>query len=106
MTEYERIRLEYILNKENELNNKEKNIKVVTECAEKNDNYQQAIRNINTIIDKLNLPPESICRKYNDINNNKIENEIKLKTEVIDKIKNLEIYHEVPIEYTESENKN
>lgn len=106
MIEFENKRLQYILNKENELNIMEKNIKVISNCTEKNEKYQQAIRNINTIIDKLNLPPGSICSKSNI---NKLNQEHKINQE--NKINqegenNLKILLEVPIQNIETESKN
>ena len=68
MTDYEKKRLEFILNKEKELELLEKKIKQIAFCTEKNEKYQQAISDINTIIDKLNLPPGSVCKNYNPNN--------------------------------------
>lgn len=67
MTDYEKKRLEFILNKEKELELLEKKIKQIAFCTEKNEKYQQAISDINTIIDKLNLPPGSVCKNYNPV---------------------------------------
>jgi len=64
MINFEKLRLEYILKKEEELNDREKNINIVADCSIQNEKYQQAIENINSIIDKMNLPPGSICKKY------------------------------------------
>lgn len=64
MINFEKSRLEFLLKKEEELNEREKNIKIVADCSIQNEKYQQTIENINSIIDKLNLPPGSICKKY------------------------------------------
>lgn len=77
MIEFEKKRLEYILRKENELKDLELKIKIVSDCSIKNEQYQSAIKNINTIIDKLNLPPGSICKKYNENHDKKTIDNIK-----------------------------
>ncbi len=100
MVDFERKRLEYILNKENELKNLEKKIKVISNCSEKNEKYQQAIKNINIIIDELNLPPGSICLKSNDIIKSHPEHLVKKEMEMEkekEKENNLKIINEVPI---------
>jgi hypothetical protein len=119
MINFEKSRLEYILKREEELNHKEQQIKVVTECSSKNDSYQEAIKNINGIIEKLNLPPGSICQNYNNdkdkqtINNIKSiilhekspQNQTDISGELIDKVvpENIvNIYHEVPTTYIET----
>jgi hypothetical protein len=65
MTDFQKDRMQYILNKEAEVNEKEKNIKIVTDCTNKNEKYQEAIKNINGIITGLQLPPGSICERIN-----------------------------------------
>ena len=77
MVNFEKLRLEYILTKEGELNDKEKNIKTIADCSNKNDSYQEAIKNINSIIGNLNLPPGSICQKYIETEEKKTINDIK-----------------------------
>lgn len=77
MVDFERSRLEYILKKESEVNDLEKKVKVVSDCSNKNDQYQDAIKEINNIIDKLNLPPGSICSKYHSDTDHKIISDIK-----------------------------
>jgi len=110
MIEFERIRLDYILNKENELKILEKKIKVVTDCSDKNDKYQQAITGINTIIDKLNLPPGSICKKYSNNKNNQTITNIKSivpeenPNNLNNPTNNLNIYHEVPLNFMKHSN--
>ncbi len=66
MENFEQKRMEYILNKESELKKIESRIKIDSECLNKNQKYQTAIKGINDIIDKLNLPPGSICAKYSN----------------------------------------
>lgn len=110
MIEFEQKRMEYILNKENELKNLENKIKTDTECVNKNDQYQTAIKGINAIIDKLNLPPGSICAKYSNEEDKKTISTI--KSIILEKIPNLNqnqnqtfpqpspnILHEVPSSY-------
>ena len=89
MIEFERSRLEFILKKESALNEQENKIKIISECSNKNEQYQQAIKNINTVIGNLNLPPGSICQTEDYVDNLKkdklVINEIKgLVTGVID----------------------
>lgn len=60
MINFERERLEYILKKDNELKTMEKNIKVISDCSNKNEKYKKAIQNINLIIEKLNFDSENI----------------------------------------------
>lgn len=115
MNEFERARLEYILNKENELNQTETKIKIINNCTEKNEKYQIAIKNINNIIDGLNLPPGSICTKYHDDKDKKTISTIKsiiseqdknlsnlTSSEKLDKLNSeqkINIYNEVPVEF-------
>ena len=125
MINFEKTRLEYILRKENELAITEKKIKTVTDCSSKNNSYQEAIKNINSIISNLNLPPGSICQNYNDDENKKTINSIKsiilndnlpntnnninnntnnnIELDKIISENNVNIYHEVPAEYVRSE---
>ena len=77
MVEFERARLEFILAKENEVNDLEKKVKVVSDCSNKNEKYQDAIKEINNIIEKINLPPGSICSKYHNNNDKQIISNIK-----------------------------
>jgi hypothetical protein len=69
MIEFERSRLEFILNKEIATNEQEKKIKIISDCSNKNEQYQLAIKNINSVIGSLNLSPGSICQTedYADI---------------------------------------
>ena len=67
MINFERSRLEYILQKETELNYKEKNIKVVSDCSNKNDKLTQALNGINKIIENTGF---SNSNKYDNKNNN------------------------------------
>lgn len=97
MIEFERKRLEYILNKEYELKTLDKKIKIISNCTEKNEKYQLAIQNINTIIDKLDLPPGSICQKSN------ITEQINQEHQINEEHKNnLKILYEVPIHNIET----
>jgi hypothetical protein len=68
MINFERSRLEYILQKETEINYKEKNIKIVSDCSNKNDKLTQALNGINKIIENTGF---SSSNKY-DIKNNNI----------------------------------
>lgn len=77
MIDFEQRRMEYILNKEGELKNLEQKIKIDTDCSNKNDKYQLAIKGINEIIDNLNLPPGSICSKYSNEEDKKTISTIK-----------------------------
>jgi hypothetical protein len=121
MVNFERIRLEYILQKEYELNKKENKIKIIQNCSNKNENYKEALNNINNII--INL---DIMNNKSDIDNNLITNsnidinfiKQKLNTKILneesnEKILNEEsneeqinllndtkILNEVPIEYS------
>ena len=123
MINFEKSRLEHILKKEVEVSEKEKKIKTVTDCSNKNDSYQEAIKNINSIISSLNLPPGSVCQNYvgdeykqtiNNIksiilqekshdqsvptnSNNNINLDCKTNSE-----NQLNIYHEVPQSFIES----
>lgn len=89
MIEFERKRLEFILNKEIELRNLEKKIKIIQNCSNKNLKYQQAIKNINNIIDNLDLTPEpnlyteTESENINNINNTSNTNEIINNNEII-----------------------
>lgn len=76
MIDFERKRLEFILNKENELRILEKKIKIIQNCSNKNLKYQQAIKNINNIIDNLDLIPETESENINININNNVNTEI------------------------------
>lgn len=60
---FERARLEYILQKESELGIKEKNIKVIANCSNKNEQLENALANINKILGEIGIS-----------NSNKIDN--------------------------------
>ena len=53
MINYERKRLEYILQKEQYITHVENNIKMITNCNEKNEKYQNAIKDIASILKNL-----------------------------------------------------
>lgn len=53
MINYEKTRLEFVLNKETELKNLENKIIAIANCNEKNSNYKKAIDNINNILSEL-----------------------------------------------------
>ena len=98
MIDYEKDRLEYILKKEIELNNLEKKIKIISHCNEKNEKYQEAIKNINNIIENLNLPPGSICNTNSkNINQENVRN-LKnfIASEPNFQSENIKIYNEIP----------
>lgn len=59
MINFERSRLEYILQKESELADKEKNIKIVADCSDKNEQLSQLIYVINKIINNSGLGTSS-----------------------------------------------
>lgn len=84
MINFERARLEYILQKETELKIKENEIKVITDCKNKNELYHSALLNINNIVS------ETLHTKSCNNSENIITNEEK---------NNIEILNEVPSEY-------
>ena len=55
MVNFERTRLEYILQKESELQTKEKNIKVINNCSNKNEQLENALTNINRILEEIGI---------------------------------------------------
>lgn len=55
MSNFERTRLEYILQKETELKTKESNIQNVEDCANKNNQLKEALENINNILVNINI---------------------------------------------------
>ena len=55
MINFERARLEYILQKESEIADKEKNIKIVADCSNKNEQLSEVIYSINKIINNSGL---------------------------------------------------
>ena len=80
MIEYEKSRLEYIVNKEKEVKILENKIIAIANCNEKNAKYQKAINNINNIISELsqiNIPshPEINIPSHPEINNVNVESE-------------------------------
>jgi len=104
---FERARLEYILQKESEIAIKEKNIKVISDCSNKNEQLLEALNNINIILEKLGINNSNII---NDKNNNivkEIENIITHPEQIyksninniIEQKINTKIISEVPIEH-------
>ena len=95
MVNYERERLEYILQKENEVKTKESKVNVVADCSNKNEQYQAAFANINKIIGDLHI--KGVC-DINDVNEKNmhiiksVENVIsgKIDPEVIANPKNIQ----------------
>lgn len=67
MINFERARLEYILQKDAELSTKEKNIKVITDCSDKNEQLKNALSNINKILGEIGI---SDLNKLDDKNVN------------------------------------
>lgn len=114
MIEFEKTRLEFVLRKENEIKELESKIKVISNCNEKNEKYQQAIKSINSVIYELNLPPGSVCEnpEYNNINGhidiNIGKNEIDIKkpgqNDIAIKVENENIMPKLSIHPVNSEN--
>lgn len=89
MINFERARLEYILQKESELGTKEKNIKVISDCSNKNEQLENALTNINKIIGEIGI------NNSNNNTNTSIHN-------IINESVSKEILNEVPEEYLNS----
>ena len=83
---FERARLEYILQKESDINIKENKVKVITDCSNKNEQYQIALNKINNILQELNINEKQTIT--DDIN-------FLITKEPI----NVEMLNEVPTEY-------
>jgi hypothetical protein len=66
MINFERARLVHILQKESDLETKEKNIKVVLDCSNKNEQLSEALFDINKILEKSGI------NNLNSNNNNNI----------------------------------
>jgi hypothetical protein len=111
MINFERARLEYILQKESEVTSKEKNIKVVADCSNKNEQLSQALNNINKIIGNYRLNDSSTgkndsnvvihseelnqsCNNHNNSNN--LNNNI---NQIINQSLDTKILNEVHTEY-------
>lgn len=73
MINFERARLEYILQKEQEVKTKESSIKVVADCSNKNEQYLSALENINKILGEMNIRTENSTNDFNEKNNNIIK---------------------------------
>jgi len=73
MINFERARLEYILQKESDVITKENKVKVVADCSNKNDQYLSALENINKIIGGLNIESENYTNDLNKKNSNIIK---------------------------------
>jgi hypothetical protein len=127
MINFERARLEYILQKESELGTKEKNIKVITDCSNKNEQLENALTNINKILGEIGIggvnkfddKNVNIVKGIKNIISGKIDTNIIANPDQINKSCNLnnntsdnnninsiinesigtEILNEVPVEY-------
>lgn len=73
MINFERARLEYILQKEQEVKTKESSVKVVADCSNKNEQYLSALENINKILGEMNIRTENSTNDFNEKNNNIIK---------------------------------
>jgi hypothetical protein len=73
MVNFERARLEYILQKESDVKTKESKVKVVADCSNKNIQYLSALENINKILGGLNIESENSTNDLNEKNNNIIK---------------------------------
>lgn len=71
MINFERARLEYILQKETAVKIKESEVKVIADCSNKNLQYQMALENINKILGGVNIgtinSDDAINEKNDDI---------------------------------------
>ena len=116
MINFERARLEYILQKENELAIKEKNIKVVADCSNKNEKFKEAFDHINKILGEIGINNSNktdnknndIIKEIENIIYGKIDSNIVAHPEqlsisninnVIEQSINTKILSEVPTEY-------
>lgn len=107
MVNFERARLEYILQKEDEVKIKESRVKVITDCSNKNELYQTALININKILSGISIESENSVNVINgDIvakseitqscsNKHKNDDNSLISQEIID----VKILNEVPSEY-------
>lgn len=73
MINFERARLEYILQKELEVKIKESSVKVIADCSNKNEQYLSALENINKILGEINIRTENSTNDLNEKNNNIIK---------------------------------
>ena len=96
ISNFERARLEYILQKEQEIKTKERSVKVVADCSNKNKQYLLALENINTILGEINIGTENTQAYTNEQNNYNNINSL-INQESID----VEMLSEVPSEYIE-----
>jgi len=109
MTNFERARLEYILQKESELGTKEKNIKIITDCSNKNEQLENALKNINKILGEIGI---SCLNKFDDKNVNIVADSEQINKSyiqnkdtsnnintIINETIGTEILNEVPVEY-------
>lgn len=122
MINFERARLEYILQKESELGTKEKNIKVIANCSNKNEQLENALTNINKILGEVGIGASNkiddkninIVKGIENIINGKIDSNVVANPEQLSKscntnINNIinqsvstEILNEVPEKYLNS----
>ena len=94
MINFERARLEYILQKETDVKIKENKVKVIADCSNKNEQYQMALTNINKILDVLNIKSENI-----ESVNTKAENDKDIECLINQESINVKMLNEVPSEY-------
>lgn len=73
MVNFERARLEYILQKETAVKIKESEVKVVADCSNKNFQYQMALENINKILGGVNIGSISSANDVNEKNDDIIK---------------------------------
>ena len=71
MNNFERKRLEHIINKENELSNRESTITKITDCNEKYLKYKNALEQVNNLLVNLNIN-DSI----KNLNDNNLSSEV------------------------------
>lgn len=67
MINFQRDRLEYILQKQAELKKKETELTIISNCSNKNKQYERAIDNINKIILELDINNKSNINTFEDI---------------------------------------
>lgn len=102
MVNFERARLEYILQKESDVIKRESEVKVIADCSNKNFQYQMALENINKILGELNIGTVNSTTNINEINeiNEKNEKNNHIVNSLINQETNdIEILNEVQSEY-------
>jgi hypothetical protein len=73
MINFERARLEYILQKETAVKIKESEVKVIADCSNKNLQYQMALENINKILGGVNIGTNNSTDVINEKNDDIIK---------------------------------